>query len=113
MAVLVISEADLQSAVVQLAHLKGWIVAHFRPSLRQSGNYSTACQYDAQGFPDLVLARDGRVIFAELKGDKGVLSPEQIKWRDALNSGKWSYVTEYYLWRPDHYRYGMIEEVLA
>jgi len=36
------------------------------------------------GFPDLMIILPGKVAFAELKSDKGVLSPAQIGWRDAL-----------------------------
>ena len=59
------TEADLQQAVIECARTLGWMVAHFRPALRQSGRWSTPVQADGKGFPDLVLARAGRVIFAE------------------------------------------------
>ena len=44
------------------------------------------------GFPDLVLAREGVVIFAELKAEKGRLRPDQEKWIAALGAC--------YVWRP-------------
>ena len=49
------------------------------------------------GFPDLVLAKAGRLIFAELKNQKHKASDEQIRWLIALgNTG-----AESYLWRPE------------
>jgi hypothetical protein len=36
------------------------------------------------GFPDLVLARGGRVVFMELKSQRGVVSAAQRRWIDAL-----------------------------
>ena len=36
------------------------------------------------GFPDLMLIFPGNVAFAELKSEKGVLSPAQKEWRDLL-----------------------------
>lgn len=46
-----------------------------------------------EGFPDLVLARDGVVIFAELKTDKGRLGPGQKEWAEEIGA-------QYRLWRP-------------
>lgn len=37
------------------------------------------------GFPDLILVREGRMIAAELKGDKGRVSEEQTAWIAALD----------------------------
>jgi len=57
--------------------------------------WRTAVQYDAQGFPDLVLVRD-RVLFAELKNKTGRLTRHQAGWLDALrNAG-----CEAVVWRP-------------
>ena len=48
------------------------------------------------GFPDLVLAHpSGRVIFAELKSDKGKVSPLQSRWLSVLELGAVVWV-----WRP-------------
>jgi hypothetical protein len=47
------------------------------------------------GFPDLVLVRD-RVIFAELKRDKGQLSVDQYEWLEMLKKTG----AEVYVWRP-------------
>jgi len=75
-------EADLLRTVVEMAHLFGWLVHHDRPALTEKG-WRTAVQGDA-GFPDLVLARDGRVLIVELKAEGRRLTAEQVAWQDAL-----------------------------
>jgi hypothetical protein len=54
-----VSEASFLSAVVDYARLKGWRVHHQRPAYER-GRYRSAIQGDS-GFPDLVLARRGRI----------------------------------------------------
>lgn len=49
-----------------------------------------------KGFPDLVLVGRGRVIFAELKTAKGVVSDDQREWIEAIAATP----VEVYLWRP-------------
>jgi hypothetical protein len=58
------------------------------------------------GWPDLVLVKGGRIIFAELKIHGNVLSEEQRKVRQALHQ-----VGEYYVWRPSDF--GLIIDTLA
>jgi len=76
-------ESELQDMVIDLAHLRGWLVAHFRPA-RTNYGWRTPVSADGAGFPDLVLVRRDHLIFAELKSLGGRLSPSQIQWRDAL-----------------------------
>lgn len=73
------SEAHFTQRVIQTARWHGWKVTHFRPSRTQSGRWATAVQGDI-GSPDLLLARDGDVLLAELKTDTGRLRPEQREW---------------------------------
>jgi len=87
---LAISESDFMSAVIDLGHLYGWRIAHFRPGLSQSGRYLTAVQADGAGFPDLVLVRQNNVgtatlIILELKSQKGRLSEAQKEWLAVLD----------------------------
>jgi hypothetical protein len=89
-------ERDFQRAVVELARLCGWRVFHARPALTRRGRWLTPIQGDA-GFPDLVLVRAGRVIFAELKRVGGKLTAEQQAWLDALHACAG---VECYLWTP-------------
>ena len=87
------TEAEFQTLVIDYAHLMGWRVAHFRPAQSRSGKWSTPMQGDP-GFPDLVLARRGSdTLFVELKSEKGVVSPSQWAWFDAVSD-------DYYIWRP-------------
>lgn len=73
------SEADWQSTVVALARLRGWMVHHQRPARTRDG-WRTAVAYDGAGYPDLTLARDGEVLFLELKTDTGRTSLAQRDW---------------------------------
>jgi VRR-NUC domain len=101
-----LSEEELQSAVIELAHLFGWVVAHFRPAKTERG-WRTAVSADGAGFPDLVLVRE-RVIFAELKSQRGHLSEQQRMWSTSLVQAG----AEIYTWRPAQWTSGEIEAVL-
>lgn len=85
------TEAGFQAAVVQLAELHGWRWWHDNDSRRNKS-----------GFPDLVLVRDGVLIFAELKTEKGRVSPAQTEWLAALELvGHDSVgVVQVHVWRP-------------
>ena len=83
------TEAEFQQAVVDLAHTRHWKVFHARTVQLSSGEYLTA-QVGESGFLDLVMARAGRVILAELKKIGGRPSPEQLAWLSALSGVKWT-----------------------
>jgi hypothetical protein len=86
------TEAQWTTWVIQVAKLYGWCVHHSRPAPRQSGGYSTPIQGD-RGLPDLVLARDGVIILAELKAARGRLTCEQRVWLEHIGpAGR--------VWRP-------------
>jgi hypothetical protein len=104
----VVSEAELQKAVIALAQRLQWRVAHFRPGLTKAGNWVTAVQGDGKGFPDLVLARPGRLLFVELKAQGKYPSPEQREWLEALGAAG----TEWRVWRPRDWHDGTIEREL-
>ncbi len=53
--------------------------------------------HSPRGMPDLILCRPPRVIFAELKTAKGIVSPPQQEWLDLLGQCPG---VEVYLWRP-------------
>ena len=103
------SEREFQNAVVEYAHLNGWLVHHGRAAQVREGKWVTPIQGDA-GFPDLVMVRDGWIVFVELKSEKGRLSKTQKRWRDdivwAIGWGEYKPATwhgsgtVYYLWRP-------------
>jgi len=73
------SEKELQAAVIELCKLFGWAYYHTYNSRRS-----------VAGFPDLVLVRD-RILFVELKSEKGRLTMEQQQWADDISEagGQW------------------------
>lgn len=80
------TEKELRTAIVRAAKEFGWRVY-----------FSWTSIHSPKGFPDLCMVRGERLIFAELKTDKGLVRPEQTEWMDALRaSGR----CEVYLWRP-------------
>jgi len=63
------------------------------------------------GFPDcvIVLPQQGRVIYAELKKERGKLHDAQKTWlRSLADAG-----AEVYVWRPTHLLLGKVHEVLV
>lgn len=99
-----ISEAHLQDAVIQLATLHGWLVMHTRPGRTGAGAWTTPIQGDP-GFPDLVFARRGTVLFVELKSDRGRLTRDQEAWAAALQTS--------IVWRPADWIDGTIGKALT
>jgi hypothetical protein len=100
------TETELQDAVIELAHLFGWRVAHFR-SARTAHGWTTPVSGDGKGFPDLVLVRE-RIVFAELKSARGTLTVEQQDWLHALGIAE----VECHVWRPEQWEDGTIEAEL-
>lgn len=88
------SERDFQKTVIELAQVLGWRVAHFRPARTKYG-WKTAVAADGAGYPDLSMVRE-RIIFAELKAEKGKVSAEQQEWLEAIEAAG----GEAYVWRP-------------
>lgn len=101
------SEAALQGAVLEMAQVLGWRVAHFRPAQMQSGRWATPMQGNV-GFPDAVFARAGVVLFVEFKAARGVLSVPQIEWAVEIRGG----CAKHYVWRPADWLSGSVEAVL-
>lgn len=99
----VMSERQLSEAVYELATLLGWRGYHTYDSRRS-----------AAGFPDWVFVRDGRLVFAELKTANGRTSVHQDVWLDALTdvAANGLSTVEVYVWRPDDWLSGRVEEVL-
>jgi hypothetical protein len=89
-------EGSFQAVVIDVARLAGWRVAHFRAA-RTAQGWRTPVTADGAGWPDLVLVRPPRLIFAELKSESGKLRPRQTEWLDVLRLLPQA---ETYLWRP-------------
>lgn len=102
------AERHLQAAVERLAGLLGWTYMHCRPAVDRSGRWSTPLS-GMPGFPDLVLVRPPRLVFAELKAERGRLTAEQEHWLDVLRQAG----AEVYVWKPKNWVSGEIEGALA
>ena len=80
------TEAGWLEVVVEWARRRGWLVYHTHDS-----------RHSAAGYPDLTLARRGRLIFAELKTDRArKVRADQAVWLEALADTP----AEVYIWRP-------------
>ena len=82
------SETQFRGAVIELAEWCGWRAYGIR---RSDG---VLLSDTAVGFPDLVIAKAGRLLIPELKRDRDTRTPEQLAWADCLP------VENYRLWRP-------------
>lgn len=87
-----ISERDWQTHVLKIADLKGWKYYHPPDNRPVNGRI----QKVVSGYPDLCLIKGSRMIFAELKREKGIVSPEQQEWIAAIKGCG----IEVYVWRP-------------
>lgn len=84
-----LTETAFLGQVLQVAEMFGWHAAHFRPALTGRG-WRTPVQGDlGAGWPDLVLIRGNRLVFAELKTDKGKVSPNQETVLEVLRGLEW------------------------
>lgn len=85
-----LSEKEWQLWVLDLAGHLGYISYHTFDSRRSR-----------KGFPDLVLVKPPRVLFVELKSEKGKTSPVQDEWLLTLVQCPG---VETYLWRPSDWK---------
>lgn len=99
-----LTEKLFQRQVLELARIYGWRAYH--PFLSK---------WSEKGFPDLTMVRprDRRLLFAELKSEKGRVSEDQREWLALLSSvatgrlgvpngeqpDRWPTI-ELYVWRP-------------
>ena len=93
-----LSEAALQRTIIEAGQWYGFLVAHFRPAQTARG-WRTPVEGDA-GFPDVVLARNGRAFAFELKSERGRLTPEQEAWGDELTGPRGVSTLDYAVIRP-------------
>ena len=84
----VMTEAELQAWVLETAQLHGWLCHHAYVSYTAPRGRKGQLRTNP-GFPDLVLAKGDRLIFAELKTQKGRIRPEQKVWLEELNGVVW------------------------
>ena len=95
------AEESFQSAVIDLAHLRGWRVAHFRRARTKNG-WRTAVSADGKGWPDLFLVHEqtGRIMARELKIPPNRLTPEQDQWLRTLRACG----IDAKVWTPDDWK---------
>lgn len=91
-----LTESGFQRQVVELATILGWHTAHFRPAQTSKGWRTPVSGDLGKGWPDLILARGRRLIFAEIKADKGRLSEDQERVLNVLGATG----TETHTWWP-------------
>lgn len=96
--------------VVRYATLMGWVVWHDNatnaPRRCPDCGSVRKVPRNAPGLPDLILVRRPRLIWVELKAQRGKISPDQAAWIEALQAcGQ-----EVFVWRPSQWR--IIEHVL-
>jgi len=94
------TERELKETVKRLARLQGWRVRD-EP---QAQNFR-AVKGESTGYPDLVLVRDGQVMWWELKTDSGAQTAEQYAWSLILPA--------YHLIRPKDLDNGRVNELLS
>ena len=109
-----IKESDWRTTVIEYAELRGWRVYHVTDVRKRLRSHTSI------GFPDLVLARNtyppgrlerltpngSRIVFAELKTEKGETTDEQDAWLNLLKAAD----VEVYVWRPSDWF--KVEELL-
>jgi hypothetical protein len=93
------TEKQFQETVKKLARFWGWCGFHISFSHGAvSGVHLLGLgddHYDSNGFPDWVFVRD-RILFRELKTQRGTVSSDQKRWRRKLEAAG----ADYEVWRP-------------
>ena len=94
-----VTERDLREQVRDLCKLFGWKMY-----------FSWTSIHSPRGFPDLVLANpeQKRVVYIELKSEKGKPTPRQREWLAVLALAD----AEALVWAPADWRSGAIEQNL-
>ena len=91
-----ITERQFERQVKELASIYHWKYYHTWTSI-----------HSPKGFVDVVMVRGDRLIFAELKSEKGKLTPYQQEWVDTLRDTG----AEVFVWRPSDFNH--IVEILS
>lgn len=93
------TEAELLSTVLAIAKRHGWLAYHTHDSRRSQA-----------GYPDLTLvhATRGRLLFRELKSQRGRLRPEQLTWLEAI----YAVGQDVGVWRPMDLLNGTVHRTL-
>lgn len=87
------TEQQFTNSLLEWAKVYGWRRFH----VRNSGARGLSQVQGDKGFPDLVLVRPPRLIFAELKVGRNKVADAQSEWLTALNDAS---LAEVYYWTP-------------
>jgi hypothetical protein len=98
------TETDLLRGVLDIAKVYGWRTLHVRPA-RTAHGWRTAVSGDGIGWPDVVAVRGSRIVAAELKAERGRLTPDQDRWLYDLAAAG----VDVHVWRPSDYPDGVVE----
>ena len=79
------TESQFQASIIEFARFRGWLVYHTYDSRKSE-----------PGFPDLVMVRGDRILYREVKTDKGRLTEHQKVWAKRLFQAGGNYG----IWRP-------------
>jgi hypothetical protein len=94
-----VTENELKTVVLDMAYKRGWYVYHATQGRRRGSQ--------GKGYPDLTLARDGIVLWFELKQENGSMREKQRAWAKQLPEASC------YLIRPAHIGDGTIARLLG
>ena len=75
-------ESEFRKSVIQYAQMRGWLV-HYQPDTQANRRRHHS---DSSGIPDLTLARNGEVLFIELKAEGKSPTKKQQDWLDAIGN---------------------------
>lgn len=82
------SEAQLQTLIVDYLRLRGWVVLETYKGSKRGGSV-----WHTKGMPDVYAVRNGRSVWLEVKTREGRVGPEQKAVHEALrNAGVECYV---------------------
>ena len=81
-----VTETQLREQIRDLCKVIGWEFYFCWTSI-----------HSPRGMPDLILCKPPRLIFAELKREKGIVTEHQQRWLDLLNQCPG---VECYIWKP-------------
>ena len=84
-------------------------VRHLAKALNYMAYHTWRSDHSPAGFPDWVFVKEGRLLFVELKRQKGKITTHQRDWLDCLRE---CHLVEVYEWRPSEWINGTIEEIL-
>lgn len=91
-------ELECERTILDAAQIAGWRRHGERAAMGKTKGYRTPIKGEA-GWPDLVLARRGQFVVAELKRDPNEPTDEQVAWLTILDNRP--HVVALVLWVPD------------